>query len=194
MRREERRRKLQEAVLNTLYPPPPSPQPENEEKPLTESERGINVELINPDDFGESSSSTSEDNYEDDSEPQKLTRSQRKRLRKKKLKEDGRRRGKLVGPLPPPVDHHAAGTLENEPVGVRQNAREEDAITSDKPRDQEKEQEAHNSQKKLKNRRLAKKSAREKLKSSSTEDAGGGQHVKYSGPENCDQDQKLKLN
>lgn len=65
---------------------------------------------MNADDYGlrQSGSSTSE---EDDggggdgegrleSETPKLTRAQRKRLRRKKLKEDISRRGKIIGPLP----------------------------------------------------------------------------------------------
>lgn len=50
-------------------------------------------------------------------ETQKRTRAQRKRIRKKKLREDVRRRGNIIGPLPPQVEQEG-------PPGVRQNAAE----------------------------------------------------------------------
>lgn len=58
--------------------------------------------------------STSGHKEEHDSETEKLTRAQRKRIRKKKLKEEAIRRGKLIGPLQPPT-----------PPTVRSNASEE---------------------------------------------------------------------
>ena len=75
-----------------------------------------------------SSCSTSDDNDNDDggeSGTQKLTRAQRKRLRKKKLKEDASRRGKIIGPLLP-------SSNDDGDVGVRQNAAENVGAASDK--------------------------------------------------------------
>lgn len=48
MRREEKRSKLHEALLNTIYPPDPEPelQPENEKKPLSTPREDFDVKLI----------------------------------------------------------------------------------------------------------------------------------------------------
>lgn len=158
MRREEKRRKFNEAVLNTLFPPPSPPssppvhsvrtlflslsliffilfhcnegsnclQPKDEDVPLSILLQDFEEDL------GESGSATTsgDDDGNGESEPQRLTRAQRKRLRKKKLKEDASRRRELIGPLlPPTVDQG-----ENEAQGVRRNASEEpDAAIVEKP-------------------------------------------------------------
>lgn len=89
---------------------------------------------MNAGDFGETiSNSSSSDDHGDSGESgsQKLTRAQRKRLRKKKLRVDASRRGKIIGPLlPPPVDDENCG-FENESPGVRRNAAEEAASAID---------------------------------------------------------------
>ncbi|XP_007047572.2 PREDICTED: uncharacterized protein LOC18611310 [Theobroma cacao] len=171
MRREEKRKKFHEAVLKTLYPPPSPPDSEGEEeegkKPGIISERTVTLELENPDDFGENGSSTSDD--EDDggqSETLKLSRAQRKRLRKKRLKEDAFRRGKIIGPLLPLSERDGVGSLQTEPQGVRENAVHDQVASNDKPGDQ---QGGCSSKKKLKQRRIAKKAVREGLKSTETE-------------------------
>ncbi|ONI02733.1 hypothetical protein PRUPE_6G218900 [Prunus persica] len=158
MRREEKRRKFNEAVLNTLFPPPSPPSsppvhsPKDEDVPLSILLQDFEEDL------GESGSATTsgDDDGNGESEPQRLTRAQRKRLRKKKLKEDASRRRELIGPLlPPTVDQG-----ENEAQGVRRNASEEpDAAIVEKPGD---EPPACSNQNKVKQRRKAKKLARER--------------------------------
>ncbi|TXG59948.1 hypothetical protein EZV62_014521 [Acer yangbiense] len=168
MGREEKRRKFREAAVN------------EEEKPIDTLSEDFQVELINPDDYIRSSNSSGDDDEDDnvdgsECEPQKLTRAQRKRLRKKKLKEDASRRSKIIGPLLPTPNNDDDGGGENVSPSVRQNADEECAVTSDMPR----EIIGCSDQKKLKNRRKAKKLTRDRLKCSSSK-------------ENCSEDQKLK--
>ncbi|GMJ04005.1 hypothetical protein like AT5G67640 [Hibiscus trionum] len=163
MRREEKRKRFHEAVLKTLYPPPSPPESEEEEenKQVITSESALNFGLENPDDFEESKSSSPKTDDEDDgiqAETQKLSRSQRKRLRKKKLKEHASRRGKIIGPLLPPSQCDGVGPLQGEPEGVRQNAPEEQVASRDKPDDP---QGNCSSKKKLKQRRIAKRLAKE---------------------------------
>ncbi|KAK1589435.1 hypothetical protein Q3G72_034029 [Acer saccharum] len=139
-----------------------------------------NALLCSKDDYIRSSNSSGDDDEDDnvhgsECEPQKLTRAQRKRLRKKKLKEDASRRSKIIGPLLPTPNNDDDGGGENVSPSVRQNADEECAVTSDMPR----EIIGCSDQKKLKNRRKAKKLTRDRLKCSSSK-------------ENCSEDQKLK--
>ncbi|XP_010559204.1 PREDICTED: uncharacterized protein LOC104827677 [Tarenaya hassleriana] len=98
-RREEKRREFHEALLRTLYPPPSSPPP-----PVVD-DKPLDVTFLDPD-YVSIGSSDSEDEYEDGvgdelNTAQKPSRAQRKRLRKKMLKEEAVRRGKLIGPLLP---------------------------------------------------------------------------------------------
>ena len=91
----------------------------------------------NADDLGENSSNSSSSTDDGDGGERgshKLTRAQRKRLRKKKLKIDASRRGQIIGPLlPAPVDDDNVG-LEKESPTVRRNAAQEPASeTSEKP-------------------------------------------------------------
>lgn len=84
--------------------------------------------------------STSDDNGDGEPvRPQQLTRAQRKRLRKKKLKEDACRRGKIIGPLLPSTRNDVGDlgggdgdVVEKEPPAVRRSATENklDATTS----------------------------------------------------------------
>ncbi|KAL4334528.1 hypothetical protein GQ457_07G004270 [Hibiscus cannabinus] len=171
MRREEKRKRFHEALLKTLYPSPSQPESEEKNQVIT-SERALNVGLQNSDDFEESKSSSPKTDDEDEGrqaepETQKLSRSQRKRLRKKKLKEDASRRGSIIGPLLPSSQYDGAGgPLRVEPQGVRQNARQEQAASRDKPDD---EQSNCSSKKKLKQRRIAKRMAKEGLESNKSE-------------------------
>ncbi|OMP01810.1 hypothetical protein COLO4_11595 [Corchorus olitorius] len=167
MRREEKRKRFHEAVIKTLYPTPSPPESEEEEekKPVILSERAVNFDLDeNPEDFGERSPAKSDD--EDDGaqdETLKLSRAQRKRLRKKKLKEDAFRRGKkMIGPSKPlsEAEHDEVGTLQIDPQGVRENAANEQNASCEKP---------GSSKRKLKQRRIAKRLAKEGLKSTETE-------------------------
>ncbi|KAE9449593.1 hypothetical protein C3L33_18512, partial [Rhododendron williamsianum] len=107
MRKEEKRRKFHQSLLNLLYPPPPSP-------PLQKS----------------GCSSSSDD--EGECGPQKLTRAQRKRIRKKKVREAASRRRKLIGPVLP-GDDDGSGDLSNESQGVVRNAAEKSDIGSAMP-------------------------------------------------------------
>lgn len=84
--------------------------------------------------LGEIGSSSTSDEGGNDGGSQKLTRAQRKRLRRKKLKEHACRRRKIIGPLLPPQieDEDVEGNsifggdkLENEPPTVRCYAAEE---------------------------------------------------------------------
>ncbi|EEF37120.1 uncharacterized protein LOC8283385 [Ricinus communis] len=168
MRREERRRKFHKALLNTLYPPTQQPQDNDEEEkenPVITSSQDLDVNLI-PDDYGlqQSSSSTNDNNGDSESEQQKLTRAQRKRLRKKMLKEDICRRGHIIGPLLPSSSNDiddGTGAVKQDTPGVRQNADESPGN--------------ENSQKKkLKQRRMAKRLAKERLKSSEVENCVQG--------------------
>lgn len=164
MQNEERRRKFHESLRNMLYPPPPSPphQERDEEEPVNMLRDCFNVDNIS-DELGESGSSSE---GEGECGPQKLTRAQRKRLRKKKIKEGASRRRKIIGPLlPTPSDDHDHGESTSEPQGVRRNVDEESDIGNDKPG----EPAACMNQNKLKHRRMAKKQARERSKSSITE-------------------------
>ncbi|GAV57715.1 hypothetical protein CFOL_v3_01251 [Cephalotus follicularis] len=179
-RREEKRRKIHEAILNTLYPPPPSP-PEEEVKTSNTLGDEFDVELISPDDYVKKSGSSqcdSEDEHE--TGPKNLTRAQRKRLRKKKLKQDAARRGNMIGPLLLATycedDNRDVGVVVgNESPVVRQNAAEgiHDATSDNKG-----VLSACTNENKLKQRRIAKRVAKEKSKSSSMD--------------NCDQSQSLK--
>ena len=76
-----------------------------------------------------SSCSASDGNDDSESGTQKLTRAQRKRLRKKKHKEDASRRGKIIGPLLPSTKEVGDGGCTG---GVRRIAAENVDATSDK--------------------------------------------------------------
>lgn len=71
----------------------------------------------------ESTSASSGDDYagEISGNDQKLTRAQRKRLRKSKLKEAASQRRKIIGPLLPASNDHNHEAVNNEAEGVRQN-------------------------------------------------------------------------
>ncbi|KAM7263821.1 hypothetical protein ACFE04_001504 [Oxalis oulophora] len=111
MRRQEKRRKLHEAIVNTLYPPPLSPPSQEDEFNVPRVD--FDVESINPDDKSSSSSSSHEE--ESESKPS-LTRAQRKKLRKKIIKEDNARRRNVIGPLLPEAEGKDCS------LDVRQNA------------------------------------------------------------------------
>ncbi|KAJ0040667.1 hypothetical protein Pint_27866 [Pistacia integerrima] len=197
MRREEKRRKFHEAVLNTLYPPPSPPQAVDEEEKPGHPLEDFDVELINLDDFVRTGSSSDGGDDVDDNngeggecEPQKLSRAQRKRLHKKKLKEDASRRSKIIGPLLPTTnkedENDNDGRDEIQQPGVRQNVHEECEVTKDKFGGAV----GCSKQKKLKNRRLAKRVAKEQLKlSSGSEKVDEGQSFESSNNRgNCDND------
>lgn len=173
MRGEEKRRQLHEAILNTLYPQ--LHETEDGKGPVSTANDGFDVSLV-PDDYGlrQSGSSTSEEDDGDgegrlESETLKLTRAQRKRLRRKKLKEDISRRGKIIGPLPLSSNDGEGGcssAVKERSPAVRENADEDDshlsAAASNNPG-------GGANQSKLKQRRMAKRLARERLKPSIVE-------------------------
>ncbi|CAH8364052.1 unnamed protein product [Eruca vesicaria subsp. sativa] len=99
-RREEKRRKLHEALLQTLYPPSsPSSSPLS---PVKFDDEPFDVTLINPEDYVNIDSSNHGDDDENGGESEtKPSRAQRKRIRKKMLKEEAARRRKVIGPLLP---------------------------------------------------------------------------------------------
>ncbi|PRQ48232.1 hypothetical protein RchiOBHm_Chr2g0108411 [Rosa chinensis] len=146
MRREEKRRKFNEAVLNTLYPPPSPPSP-----PLKDEDVDLNILRQDFELESESSATSGDEDGNGESEIQKLTRAQRKRLRKKKLKEDASRRRQIIGPLLPLT----VGEGENCTPDVRRNASEE-------PSDQPPQSGCSNQKNKVKQRRKAKKLAKER--------------------------------
>ncbi|CDY08736.1 BnaA06g24880D [Brassica napus] len=98
-RREEKRRKLHEALLETLYPPSSPPSPSSSPSSVGFGDEPFDVTLINPEDYVKIDSSNHEENG-DESET-KPSRAQRKRIRKKMLKEEAARRRKVIGPLLP---------------------------------------------------------------------------------------------
>ncbi|CAH9069192.1 unnamed protein product [Cuscuta europaea] len=125
-RKEEKRRKLHEALLKVLYPPPSSPphhQRERSEGAGNTHTESLDLDLV-PDDFEkERSSSSSLSDEEGGCEAQKLTRAQRKRIRRTKLKEAASRRQKIIGPLLPNASvENGAEIVQGHLTGVCQNA------------------------------------------------------------------------
>ncbi|XP_069150705.1 uncharacterized protein [Solanum lycopersicum] len=157
MKREEKRQKLHERLLRMLYPPPPSPpsQEENDDdEPFDILQQGDQI----PDELEEDRGSSSSGDQETNHGPDKLTRAQRKRIRRKKLKEASSRRQNIIGPLLPTEESDLEGvnvsTPDEEPQGVRQNANETDSCLK---------------QNKQKQRRMAKR-----LVGGSSKSTGGG--------------------
>ncbi|XP_054809750.1 uncharacterized protein LOC129311446 isoform X1 [Prosopis cineraria] len=110
---------------------------------------------------GYESASASGDEVQE-SESQKLTRAQRKKIRKKKLKEEAIRRGKLIGPLLPTNGDLDAHEGANHPPGVRSNASEsQEYCGADEP--------GPPTSKKVNQRRKAKRMAKGKQNSSNSE-------------------------
>ncbi|XP_052195093.1 uncharacterized protein LOC127803101 isoform X2 [Diospyros lotus] len=173
MQKEERQQKFHEALLDMLYPPPSPPHlVQDGGEPLNVLSDGLNLNRTRGADElgqnGSSSSSCSEDG--DEIGPGKLSRAQRKRLRKRKLKEEASRRRKIIGPLlPADSGDDGHGNPRNEPQGVRRNVSEESEI-GDKPGDAA----ACKNYDKIKHRRMAKKLARERLKPPATENSVQG--------------------
>ncbi|ESQ31257.1 hypothetical protein EUTSA_v10005075mg [Eutrema salsugineum] len=103
-RREEKRRKLHEALLQTLYPPSSPSSLSSSPSPTEFDDEPFDVTLINPEDYVKIDSSNHGDENENEGESEtaeKPSRAQRKRIRKKMLKEEAGRRRKVIGPLLP---------------------------------------------------------------------------------------------
>ncbi|XP_058068712.1 uncharacterized protein LOC131218047 [Magnolia sinica] len=117
MDKEEKRKKYHNALMNIFYPPqsPPRQHTTTQQQvaygPVDFMCEGLYVDSVSEDDDLEKGSSS-----DDVSEgvPQKLTRAQRKRIRKKKLKEVASRRSKIIGPLLPTHED-----LEGEPSNLQ---------------------------------------------------------------------------
>ncbi|GAU26144.1 hypothetical protein TSUD_226070 [Trifolium subterraneum] len=157
-RDDERKRRFNEAIINTLYPPPPQDlEPVVEEDLIEELGSYSHVITGTLDDC--ENASTSGEEQEEYSETERLTRAQRKRIRKKKMKEEAIVRGKLIGPLMPPIQTMQRGDHDDhdDPPPVRSNASEEgDETTCAKS-------------KKMKQRRMTKRVAKEKRDASALE-------------------------
>uniref|UniRef100_A0A7N0VE05 Uncharacterized protein n=1 Tax=Kalanchoe fedtschenkoi TaxID=63787 RepID=A0A7N0VE05_KALFE len=164
-RREERRRRLHEALLDMLYPPP-SPLPASSPPPTVEVEinddeaRDRLVDQI-PDELDEERSSGPSSEGGGDG---KLTRAQRKRLRKRKLREDSVRRGNMIGPL------LQATAQVDDPQGVRPNAPHNCNLRGES---EEPGIVRCGSNIKVKHRRRARKLAKTKKESVNAENQGG---------------------
>ncbi|XP_023639600.1 uncharacterized protein LOC17875551 [Capsella rubella] len=105
-RREEKRREFHEALLQTLYPPSSPPSLSSSPSPVeVVNDEPFDVTLINPEDYLKISSTIQGEDNENGDESgiaEKPSRAQRKRLRKKMLKEEEARRKKvMIGPLLP---------------------------------------------------------------------------------------------
>ncbi|WJX55244.1 hypothetical protein P8452_41036 [Trifolium repens] len=145
-RDDERKRRFNEAIVNTLYPPP-----SQDFEPVIQYQSYPNV--ISDDC---ENASTSGEEEEHDSDTEKLTRAQRKRIRKKKMKEEAIVRGKLIGPLMPLIQ--TTQREDDDPPPVRSNASEEGDET------------ACAKSKKIKQRRMTKRVAKEKRVASALEE------------------------
>ncbi|BAU00307.1 hypothetical protein LR48_Vigan06g024300 [Vigna angularis] len=146
MNPDDRKRRFNEAIVNMLYPSS-SPQSERELEPaeplIEESAADVISGAL---DHCDNNSSTSVEE-EHDSETEKLSRAQRKKIRKKKLKEEVVHRGKLIGPLLPLTSTQV--TRDAPPV--RSNASEEGGVAD-----------CGGKSGKVKHRRMAKRLAKQK--------------------------------
>ncbi|XP_071705804.1 uncharacterized protein [Rutidosis leptorrhynchoides] len=169
MKRKEKQQKLHNSLINMLYPPPspspsPSPSPPHQNE-FDQQTLDLALEIVNSDhhqintdvlDEEKGVSVSSEEEDDDELGIQKLTRAQRKRLRRKKLKEAASNRRLIIGPELP--DNAIADidcdrnkfheTQQSE--GVRRNASEGSEKVSCA---------------KVKHRRMSKKNAIDKPKS-----------------------------
>ncbi|CAI0430543.1 unnamed protein product [Linum tenue] len=160
MRRAEKRKKILDALLKSRNQQSPEREAKgDDETPAFAPTEEFDVNLI-PDDYGlqiGGSSSPSSDN-EGDGGVQKLSRAQRKRLRKKKIKEDVSRRKGIIGPLLPGSPPEEAESS----LGVRQNAQQSGEGDGGNSRGERPRLETPNASR-IKQRRKAKKLAKEKL-------------------------------
>ncbi|WOH10203.1 hypothetical protein DCAR_0729668 [Daucus carota subsp. sativus] len=141
MNKEEKKRKFHDSLLKMLYPPSPPREPHQSPHHST-STHDFDDDVTNL-------SSSSSDGDGDVGGQQKLTRAQRKRLRKKKLRQAASQRRPIIGPLLPTTSSEAdEGLVLDETQPVRQNAAEGSQGPS-------------SNQNKLKQRRIAKKLTRD---------------------------------
>ncbi|PWA37167.1 hypothetical protein CTI12_AA593030 [Artemisia annua] len=147
MKRKEKQEKFHNSLINLLYAPPsPSPSPSPPDQ-FHDQTLNLAREIVNS-------------NHHPPITFEKLTRAQRKRLRKKKLKEAACNRREIIGPELPP----GKGEDDQQPEGVRRNAAErvESGI-----------EHCHRGETpsciKVKHRRMSKKKAMEKQKAYPTD-------------------------
>ncbi|KAI3722706.1 hypothetical protein L2E82_33748 [Cichorium intybus] len=166
MKRKERQRKFHDSLVNMLYAPPSPPPHENEfdEQTLDSAREIANSDhhRINTDELEEVERNFSASSEEDDELGSgKLTRAQRKRLRKKKLKEGGSHRRQIIGPELPStgddqIDGEGSGVPEiQQSEGVRRNVSDGSETGNDHNHRQE-----TCSSIRVKHRRMSKKKAR----------------------------------
>ncbi|XP_023751859.1 uncharacterized protein LOC111900218 [Lactuca sativa] len=169
MKRKEIQRKLHDSLINMLYTPPSPPPHENkydqQTHDLAREIANSDHHRINTDELEREAETNFSVSSEEDDElgSEKLTRAQRKRLRRKKLKEAASHRRQIIGPeLPPTGDDQINDEVSNvhqQSEGVRRNVTErsesgnnrEDAVSSIK----------------VKHRRMSKKKARGQPKDTS---------------------------
>ncbi|KAJ8627654.1 hypothetical protein MRB53_020961 [Persea americana] len=113
MKTGEKQQKFHEAFMKIFFPPQPiqqTPQQQVEDEPVVFVREG-----------SDANSGSDYDNVEErnaladasDCMSDKLTRSQRKRIRRRKLKEAASRRRKIIGPLLPSTDEDTKGEPSN---------------------------------------------------------------------------------
>ncbi|GAB4849112.1 hypothetical protein Ancab_003920 [Ancistrocladus abbreviatus] len=175
MKRQERRRKFHDAIINMLYPPRPEPE-DKQDATINTLDHNFDVNSIpDPENLVENTGSSSSD-HSDECGPEKLSRAQRKRIRRKKLKEAATHRRKLIGPVLPSTSEDCSvvdgGATETGLQGVRRYAAEEqcefakpDATAGVECIELEMSCDVQG-KKKVKQRRMAKKLAKESLRSS----------------------------
>ncbi|XP_017216503.1 uncharacterized protein LOC108194116 [Daucus carota subsp. sativus] len=151
MNKEEKKRKFHDSLLKMLYPPSPPREPHQSPHHST-STHDFDDDVTNL-------SSSSSDGDGDVGGQQKLTRAQRKRLRKKKLRQAASQRRPIIGPLLPTTSSEAdEGLVLDETQPVRQNAAEGSVVSGIHSAE---EQGPSSNQNKLKQRRIAKKLTRD---------------------------------
>ncbi|KAL4577520.1 hypothetical protein LXL04_013629 [Taraxacum kok-saghyz] len=169
MKRKDRQQKFHDSLVNMLYTPPSPPPNENKfdqntlelAREIANSDHhrisGFNTDELEGEEDTKFSASSEE---EDELGSEKLTRAQRKRLRKKKLKAAASHRRQIIGPELPPtggdrVDGEGNDVHEHQhSEGVRRNATE----GSESGNDHNHREEATSSIK-VKHRRMSKKKA-----------------------------------
>ncbi|KAI3704614.1 hypothetical protein L1987_74839 [Smallanthus sonchifolius] len=169
MKRKERQQKFHDSLLNMLYAPPLPPPHHNQfdDQTLNFAREIVNSDShhINTDELEEEDETNLSASSEEQGELgfQKLTRAQRKRLRKQKLKEAASRRRQIIGPQLPPgdqIDGGVSAVAEHQhPEGVRRNAAEKPESGNDLNHRGE-----ASACVKVKHRRMSKKNTRDKSK------------------------------
>ncbi|MED6218877.1 hypothetical protein PIB30_030654 [Stylosanthes scabra] len=162
MKAEERKRRFNEAIVKILYPSSPEPEPEPSPPPIQQdlqpldafTQRSLSHVISESSDEYENASTSGDEEHASGSGTVKLTRAQRKKIRKKKLKEDAIRRGNLIGPLLP----HTQQVPQDAPP-VRSNASTEPGLGDGAP---------PATSNKTKKRRMAKKFAKDMAQTSSS--------------------------